>query len=208
MNEVGDDKGHVGAMASLLTSLADAMARQDRVSGGEGMAFAVTNLREASDLAARRVETARHAGPRLLWEIQKTLLVELARCALLAASALEDAGGEASPDLASAAALARCAFQSAVLRDPGLLAPPAFSAAEVAACDEPAPFSDPDGWRSMGRGWFAAVDPSGVVLSVVPLDGEFLGRVGGTGVTVLPHAAAAALAATAACRSLMGQADA
>ncbi len=204
MDETRDGEGIVDNMASLLSWLAEAMANLDRVSGGEGTAFAVTNFREASDLASRRVGTARHAGPRLLREIQKTLLVELARCALLAASAVDEAGSDASQDLASAAALARGELRAAAIRDPGLLAPPAFSASEVLACEEPAPFAEPAGWRSVGRGCFATVDPRGVVLSVMPLSGEYMGRVGGTVVAVRTDAAAAARAAISVRDTLLG----
>ena len=201
------DEARVTALSRLVGSLSAAMDDQAEFHGGEAVMFGVRSLRDGAAFAARRAAKVAQAGPRQVREIEKTVLAELTRGALLAASALAEAGSEGWPCLEATAAEARTAIRDAAGRDASLLAPPGIEADRVRTCSDPAPFGAPPGWVAIGDERFACLGGDGVLLSVIAMRTDpgsvtWLGRVGGVGVASADEPRAAAAAASEAHRRL------
>lgn len=201
----------VGELARVIGALSDAFREQAEFHYGGGTAFGVQNLREARIMADRRVGSAGFAGPRLLREIAKTLLQEVARGALLAQRALAEAGSEAWPDLAAAVEDAKTILAATAEADAGLLHPAGVVLPPPGTALPAAPDALPAGWVVLPDGGYARTDAA-VPLSVgsMPAPGggtAWTARFGSVTVAMTPTPEAAAKAAESALEAVFGAPD-
>lgn len=171
-------------LAELLGRFARLMEEQAAFHASERMVFSVSVVRSAAAQAQRRMGRVRDAGARWLYEMEKSLLADLARAAHAASAVAGEAGDEAWPDLAAAAAEARGVIREAAERDASLFSPQGFNPEAVANAPS-APFDDPSGWRAVDEDCFVAVGTLGVPMAAVawgPQGGRrWLAQVGGIG---------------------------
>lgn len=192
----------IADMSALLARLLAALEEQAEFFRDANIEFGLESVAEGARLAARRTESADHAGAQRMHEMEKTVLVELCRSLLVVEEALRAAGREAWPDLQPLLARGMAMVREAARERPVLLWPAAIDPDIELTAGQAVAFGTSGEWHALHPG-FVRRAATGVVLSVLPLGAaqkrvtSWMARVGGVGVAVLPAPEAAALAAEA-----------
>ena len=189
-----DAPARISGLADRIAALAHSMDEQSSFFAEARVDFGIRNLRQGSMLATARAKSALKAGPRQMRSIEKTVLCELMRGAIIAAKVIEEAGSEAWPDLETAAAGAFGALRATAARDASLLSPPDSTLPPADGRLVAAGFDEPAGWSMLPGEGVVAYASNGIMLSAVRVPGGdgWIGRVGGVGVAICGRASDAA----------------